>query len=198
MPRPSDGSTDAPGAEATPDVADVDAAALVQVGFVYRPHGVQGELKIDPAPTDDPTRFERFGTVYVGARPQQVVAYPVASVRYQETKRGTTVILGLDGIETRTDAEGITKDDVFVHEEALDLGDDEVFVHDLIGAEVVTEDGETVGTVGNIVEMPAHETIVVTRPGRPEAMVPAVEDFVLEIDPEAGRVVVRPIDGLFD
>lgn len=175
----------------------VDPEALVRVGFVFRPHGVHGELKVDPE-SDDPTRFERFDTVYVGPRPREARPLTVASCRYQETKRGTTVILALDEIPSRTEAEGITKQTVFVHEEALDLDEDEVFIHDLVGLDVVTEEGTEVGMLSNVLNYPAHDMLVVHRPGRPEALIPFVGDIVLDMDLDAERVVIRAIDGLLD
>jgi len=184
--------------EVRPEYADVPASALIQVGFVYRPHGIEGELKINPEHTDDPTRFETLDTVYLGGRPHRVTRHSIRSVRYQETKRGTTVILGVEGIESRGDAETVAKMKVFVVEDDLELGDDEFFVHELVGLEVVTEAGDVLGTVSNFMEMPAHEVFVVQRPDGTEAMIPAVEDFILEVDREAERVAVRPIDGLIE
>lgn len=185
-------------AASAPDDADVAPEALVQVGFVFRPHGIEGELKINPEHTDDPARYEELETVYLGKSPHAVVRHTISSVRYQQTKRGTTVILGLDDIESRTDAEAVMKQKVFVTEEDLELDDDEFFIHELVGLSVVTEEGEELGTVANYMEMPAQDVFVVTRPGGREAMVPAVEDFIIDIDLEDDRVVVRPIDGLFD
>ncbi len=179
-----------------PDYADVSAHNLVQVGFVFRPHGMKGELKIDPEATDDPARFEELPAVYVGARAHRVHRYSVASVRYQQTKRGVTVILGLDGIEDRDAAEAVAKRKVYATEEALGLEDGELFAHQLVGWAVVTEDGTVLGTVANLMEMPAQDTFVVRRANGGEAMIPAVEDFVLALDEEAEQVVVRPIEGL--
>lgn len=177
--------------------ASVDAEALVRVGFVFRPHGVHGELKVDPE-SDDPTRFESFDTVYVGPRRREVQAFSVASLRYQETKRGTTVILRLDAVDSRDAAERIMKQAVFVHEDDLDLDEDEVFIHDLVGLDVVTEDGESVGMLSNVMTYPAHDMLVVHRPGKSEALIPVVEEIVLDMDLDAERVVIRPIEGLLD
>ena len=193
MPSPSD-----PPPDARPEYADIPAEALVQVGFVYRPHGIEGELKINPEQTDDPARFEELPTLYFGGQPHRVRRHDVRSVRYQETKRGTTVILGVEGITTRSDAETVTKLKVFAAEDDLALDDDEFFVHELVGLEVVTEDGTVLGTVSNFQEMPAHEVFVIRRPDGGEAMVPAVEDFILDVDLDEGRVMVRPIEGLID
>lgn len=178
------------------EFADVPPTDLVQVGFVFRPHGMEGELKIDPGATDDPARFEQLPVVFLGAQPHRVTRHAVASVRYQQTKRGTTVILGVEGIEDRDDAEAVSKFKVFVTEEALELGEDELFAHDLVGWEVVTEEGTVLGTVANLMEMPAQDLFVVRTSDDEEKMVPAVEDFILALDEEEERVVVRPIEGL--
>ena len=183
-------------AEDRPDYADVSPTALVQVGFVFRPHGMDGELKIDPSSTDDPARFEELPVVFLGARPHRVTRHTVASVRYQQTKRGVTVILGLEGIEDRDDAEAVAKFKVFATEEALELGEEELFAHQLVGWEVLTEEGTLLGTVANLMEMPAQDMFVIRTPEDEEKMIPAVEDFIIAIDEEEEHVVVRPIDGL--
>ncbi|PSQ64742.1 MAG: 16S rRNA processing protein RimM, partial [Bacteroidetes bacterium QH_2_64_74] len=122
--------------------------------------------------------------------------HAVASVRYQETKRGTTVILGLEGIDDRDDAEAVAKFKVFATEEALELDEGELFAHELVGWAVVTEDDTVLGTVANLMEMPAQDMFVVRTPDGQEEMIPAVEDFILDIDEDEEYVVVRPIDGL--
>lgn len=194
MARPSDSTPDSP----SPTYADVTPEAMVQVGFVFRPHGMEGELKVNPEHTDDPARFEELDTVYLGRSPHAVTRHEIASVRYQETKRGTTVILGLADVASRSDAEAVIKQKVFADEADLELADDEIFIHDLVGLSVVTEAGETLGTVANYMEMPAQDVFVVHRPEADEAMIPAVEDFIVDIDLDGGRLVVRPIEGLLD
>lgn len=194
MPRPSDSTPDSP----SPTYADVAPEAMVQVGFVFRAHGMEGELKVNPEHTDDPARFEELDTVYLGRSPRAVTRHEIASVRYQETKRGTTVILGLADVASRSDAEAVMKQKVFADEADLELADDEIFIHDLVGLSVVTEAGETLGTVANYTEMPAQDVFVVHRPEAGEAMIPAVEDFIVDIDLDGGRLVVRPIEGLLD
>ena len=194
---PPDSSPSNPDAR-RPEYADVSPHSLVQVGFIFRPHGLNGELKIDPGATDDPARFEELPSVYVGARPHRVRRYSIASVRYQQTKRGVTVILGLDGIEDRDAAEAIAKRKVYATDETLGLEDDEIFAHQLVGWTVVTEDGTKLGAVVTLREMPAQDAFVVQREDGREVMIPAVEDFIVALDEEAEQVVVRPIDGLLE
>jgi len=187
-----------PDSASTPDYADVSPTAIIQVGFVFRPHGMDGELKINPEHTDDPARFEALDTVYVGRTPHEVTRHTISSVRYQETKRGTTVILGLADVEDRTDAEELSKLRVFAHEDDLELGEDEVFIHDLVGLAVVTEADEELGTVSNYMEMPAQDVFVVRRPNGEQAMIPAVEEFIVDIDLDGGQLIVRLVEGLIE
>ncbi len=199
MPRPSTDNADNGEPPSYADAyAEIDPAQLVRVGFVFRPHGVHGELKVDPEDTGDPTRYEMWERVFVGREPQAVTRHAITGVRYQETKRGTTVILTLEGIASRDDAEAIAKSTVFVLEDDLDLDEEEVFIHDLIGLEVEAEDGTPVGTVVNLLELPAHDVLVVQQSQGGEALIPVVDDFIAEFSLEARRVVVRPIDGLLD
>lgn len=195
---PSSPASSPDSASPAPEYADVAPGDLIQVGFVYRAHGMDGELKINPEHTDDPTRFEELETVYLGTSPHVVTRHVISTVRYQESKRGTSVILGLESVDSRTAAEEVVKKKVFAREEDLELAEDEIFVHDLVGLVVVSEDGERFGTVANYVEMPAHDVFVIRRSGQEDAMIPAVEDFIVEVDLDGGRLVVRPIDGLLE
>lgn len=185
-------------ADSTPDLADVPPETLVQVGFVFRPHGIDGELKIDPSHTDDPARFETLPFVYLGPHSRRVTKHAIESVRYQQTKRGVTVILGVEGVEDRDDAEVVAKQKVFASEEALELEEGTFLVQDIIGMEVVTEDEAVLGTIANYMEMPAQDMLVVRKPDGGEAMIPAVEDFLIDIDEDTERITVRPIDGLME
>lgn len=179
-----------------PPSADVPANALVRVGYIFRPHGVKGEIKVDPEATDDPERFYDLDRVYVGHDPESVRRHRITSVRLQETKRGITVILRLDGVDGRTAAEAIAKQNLYAHEDDLDLSLDEVFIHDVVGVEVVSEAGNALGTVSGVMQMPGHDVLVVARPDADDALIPAVEAFVVDLDLETRRLTLRPIDGL--
>ena len=181
---------------ATPHTADPDA--LLIVGRTGKPHGVMGELKVIPE-TDDPDRIEALETLYLGSTPDSVQPYGVDSVRYQQTKHGLTVIVHLDGITDRDAASALRGQSVFAHEDDLPpLEDGEYYLHDLIGLSVRLESGDEIGKVADVMELPGHEVLVVARPGQPKAMIPAVPEFIDELDLEAGFLVVRPIEGLLD
>jgi 16S rRNA processing protein RimM len=177
------------------DAEGAPSDALIRVGFVFRPHGVHGELKVNPE-TSDPEQFETFEQVMVGPDPLSVTPYSVASVRYQQTKRGTTVILQLEEVDSRDAAETITKHSVFVDEDDLSITDDELLINDLIGLDVTTVEGDTIGTVANVLEHPAHLTVIVNRGAGREAMIPFVADFIRDVDLDQGHMIVELIEGM--
>lgn len=181
-----------------PDAASPDPDALLLVGRIVREHGVRGELKVAPE-TDDPARFDDLEVVYLGATAARVKPHTVRSVRYQPTKRGRLVVLAIEGVDTREAAYALRQSLVFADVADLPpLEEDEVFVHDLIGLRVRTEAGEEVGVVEDVLDTPAHLTLRIARPGRPDALVPAVPAFVAETDLDAGVLVLTPIEGLLE
>ncbi len=170
-----------------------DAADLMLVGRIGKTHGVRGDVKVTPE-TDDPERFSELETVFVGP---QARSFAVETVRYQHSKRGTTVLLKLAGVDTPEAAAALKGLDVYAQPEDLPpLAEDEFFLHDLVGARVVTTDGADIGTVADVLDLPAQPVCVVRRPGRPDALIPIVPAFIAELNIPDGVLIITPIEGL--
>lgn len=108
------------------------------------------------------------------------------------------LLLLLDEVTSLTDAEALIGARVLVARETLPaLPEGEFYWFEVVGLEAVTEGGEPLGRVAEILTGPGHDVYVVRDGGR-ERLVPAVDEVVLSIDPAAGRMVVRPIEGLWD
>jgi 16S rRNA processing protein RimM len=75
---------------------------------------------------------------------------------------------------------------------------EEFYDHQLRGLAVVTADGAEVGTVDDVVHLPAQDLLAVKRPDGREVLVPFVSAIVPEIDVAARRVVIAPPPGLLD
>jgi 16S rRNA processing protein RimM len=159
---------------------------LVEVGRVVKPHGLRGQVVVDLI-TD---RDERVGP---GARLHSDVGLlTVASSRPQPKRAGHTPrnqwVVAFEGYEGRDSIEGLRG--LVLRAEPID-DPDELWVDDLVGAEVVlSATGETVGTCVSVVANPASDLIELDG----GALVPVV--FVVEHGP--GRVVIDPPEGLFD
>lgn len=164
----------------------------MEIGRLVKSHGIRGEVKL--VPHNPGTEALRPGlrvvleTAGAPRRAEVVAARP----------HGGGVLLRLAGVETMTEAERLVGARVRVDEADLPvLPEGEFYWFQLVGLEVVTEEGRRLGRVAEIFETPAHDVYVV-RDGDRERLVPAVDDVVRRVDLETGRLVVRPVEGLLD
>jgi 16S rRNA processing protein RimM len=151
--------------------------ALLEVGRIVKPHGLRGEVVVDLI-TDRTERLDP-GAVLATDRGDLVV-------EAARPHHGRWIVV-FEGCTTREQADDLRG--VALRAGALD-DPDELWVHDLVGAEVVTTGGDTVGRCVAVVANPAADLIELDG----GALVPVV--FVVDAVP--GRVVVDPPDGLFE
>lgn len=167
---------------------------LVLMGFIGRPHGVRGDVKVVPE-TDDPARFEDFDQVFLEIGGEKR-SFDVQSVRLQASARGLIPVLTLKGVDDRSEADALRGAAVFVAEDDLPLGDDEFFLHDLIGLKAVDEEQTVLGEIADVLSLPAGPVLAIRRQEGADVLVPAVGEFIVELTDEV--VVIRVIEGLFD
>ena len=113
-------------------------------------------------------------------------------------------MIKLEGVDDRTRAETLRGQLIQVpSEEAIPLAAGEYYEHQIIGLEVWTADGQTLGQVIEILYSPAHEVYVVQgadaqspKGGLREILIPAIASVVLAVDLEAGRLLVELPEGL--
>lgn len=145
--------------------------------------------------TDRPERFAVLERCIVWD-PDRDLRQPrrVVGVRRQ----GEAVVLALEGCGSPAEAQALVGRLIAVPEaEALPPGPGRFYPWQLAGARVTTEDGREVGRVVRIEASPAQDLWVVEGDGR-EHLVPAVPEIVVDVDVGAGRVVIRPPEGLLD
>jgi len=168
------------------------------VGRIVRTHGLKGECKVVPE-SDDPNRLLNLKRIWLGDTSQTAEFHEITNTRLQTSKRGTAVLMQFAGIDTVNDAERLGKSLVFAHLGDLpSLQPGEFFLHDLIGIEVITEAGETVGTLKDVWEMQNYPLYLVERPGKKEVFIPAVPAFIVSTNVLQKRLVIREMEGLLD
>jgi len=162
------------------------------VGRIVGVHGVRGEVKAQIL-TQDPHRFRLLKRVFIGLEGQEPTPWKLEGYRLHKGQ----VLLKLGGCEDRNTAETFRWRLVQVPlEEALPLDEDEVYEYQILGLTVWTQDGEPLGTIKEIIETGANDVLVLSSPDRGEILVPAIDEVILEVDLDAGRVVVALPDGL--
>jgi len=106
------------------------------------------------------------------------------------------MILKFEEIPDRTAAERLHSRYLFVSESAIpDAPEGAWWPHQLVGCEVLTESGRSLGTIREVVGGVANDLWVAGTPEE-EVLVPALKDVVIEVDIDARRVLVRDVPGL--
>ncbi len=156
----------------------------IEIGRISRVHGIRGEVVIA---THDPESdlLDRLPSLWIGGVARDVV-------RARSTPRGWLVQLA--GVATRNDAEALRGQAVEVDRAALELDEDDILLDDLIGCRVQRVDGTPWGTIA-AVESGMQDRLVI-HDGDIERQLPLVDEFVTDIDLEAGVVTVDPPEGL--
>ncbi|WP_305043166.1 ribosome maturation factor RimM [Geoalkalibacter sp.] len=167
---------------------------LFQAGVVVGTHGLRGDLKVRPL-TPGSTVLLETPTVHMGREGQEELT--VYRVERAVAHKGQVLLRleGRDSIETAAPLKGAM---VYMPLAALpDLDDDESYWYELQGAEVVDRRLGSLGTLDDLFVTPAHDVYVVR--GRfGEVLIPAVDEFILEFDEAARRLLVDLPLGLVD
>jgi 16S rRNA processing protein RimM len=165
---------------------------LVTVGLIAKVHGIGGEVVIHPL-TDDPGRFRTGATVLLEvpgapASPRRILGSRMHQQRY---------LLLLEGVADRTAAEALRGGRLCVREADLPaLPPGQIWLHDVPGMAVESEQGEALGTVHQVLETGEERRLLVVHGPRGEFLVPFIEQFVLAIDRDARRITIRLLEGL--
>ena len=167
---------------------------LVVIGEIARPHGLHGEMRVTPL-TDHPERFAEVTDCVLWDRARDArEPGRITGARRQ----GNAVLLSLAGCSTVEAATALVGRLVALPEaEALPLRPGQFYPWQIEGCRVLTDDGREVGRVARIEQSGAQDLWVVSDGAR-EHLIPAVAEIVLEVDIAAGRVVIRPPDGLLE
>jgi 16S rRNA processing protein RimM len=161
------------------------------VGRIVKPHGIRGELVVEIL-TDAPEHIAELGEVYVG--PNRRV-YPVEHVRFHKGR----MLLRLQGCDDRNTAEMLRDASVqILLEMAQPLEEDEFYTFQLLGLEVETDEGEVLGELVEILDTQGANDVYVVHGLFGEVLLPAIADVIVDVDLEAGRMVVHLLPGLLD
>ena len=156
---------------------------LFEVGVITAPRGLKGEVKVYPL-TDDPQRFREMKRLLLEDGSE-------LSVREVRFFKGLPLIV-FEGITSPEEAEKLRGKKLFVRrEDAVPLKDGEFFIADLIGNAVVTEEGEPVGSLKDVLKTGANDVFVIACADGSEKLIPVVDDFVREINAKEERITVR-------
>ncbi|HET9158577.1 MAG TPA: ribosome maturation factor RimM [Myxococcaceae bacterium] len=160
----------------------------LEVGYVARVHGLQGELAVRTFDRDSEA-LSSVRRIVVRLRSGEERDMAVESAR----RASDATLVSLAGVTSRSAAEAFKGATVLVHREDLPPpAEGEWFQGDLVGLEVRTPDGTPLGRVTEVWNTGPVPNLVIEGTGPEPLVVPFVDEFVPEVDVKAGVLVVRP------
>lgn len=159
----------------------------IQIGKIVNAVGLKGEVKVYNY-SRSKERYEELESIYV-----ENTEYKIEHVRYNKE----IVILKLSGINDRNAAEAAKGKDLYIDGSDLPvLSEGEYYVRDMIGLSVVDDAGNVLGRLSDVIQNSAQDLYEVEMKDGKKILIPAVEEFILNIDMEKRQIDVKPIEGL--
>lgn len=161
------------------------------IGDIVNTQGIKGEMRVVPC-VDDETRFELLDKVYIDKK-GVITEYEVQNVRYHKQ----FVLLKLKGIDDMTSAERLKGSIVKITEDmAIPCEEDEYYIRDLYDMDVVTDEGEQLGKITDILFTGANDVYVIKPKSGKDILIPAIKQVVLNVDIENNKMTIHLLEGL--
>ena len=156
---------------------------FLEAGQIVSTHGIAGEVKILPW-CDGPEFLKEFDTFYIDG-----TAYPVEQARIHKNM----LLCKLSGVDDMNAAQVMKNKVVCIDRDDARIPEGRVFISDLIGLPVYA-DGQEIGVLKDVYTGPANDVYIVK--GEKDYMIPAVSEFLEDVNVDEGYIRVRLIEGM--
>ncbi|MCU0476001.1 MAG: ribosome maturation factor RimM [Anaerolineae bacterium] len=166
----------------------------LQLGDILRPHGVHGEVRVRVL-TAYPERLPKLKRVYLGTSPTdpRPAPYTIAKVRF-DRQYALVTFAEITDRDTADRLRGLCL--MVALQDAVPLEDGEVYLFQMIGMRVVSEDGQDLGEIIDIAETGGNDNYIVKSPTVGEYAIPDIPQVIVRIDVPNRQLVIRPLEGL--
>ncbi len=160
---------------------------LLEAGKIINTHALKGEVRIFPY-CDSAEFLCEVKKLYIDGE-----AYKVNAARVHKGQ----ALIKFKGVNTIEDAEALLGKLVWFDKKDVKLDEGQFFIEDIIGLQVEDIDsGEIYGKVTDVFTTGANDVFEVT--GDRVLLVPKIDSVVLEINLKEKRILIRPLEGLFE
>ncbi len=156
----------------------------LEAGKITNTHGVRGEVRITPW-ADSAAFLRGFRTFYIDGQPVRVLRSRVHK---------NQLIAQLEGYDDVNAAMTLKNKVIHIDRADAKLPEGRYFLQDLLGMRVVSDAGETLGELADVLDLPQGSVYVVR--GTREILIPDVPEFLLNIDAERGEITVHLLEGM--
>lgn len=164
---------------------------LMEIGQIVNTYGIKGFLKVVPY-TDDITRFEKLNSIYIQTK-KSLETVAIEEVKYSKN----LVLLKIKGIDDINSAEIYKNCYIKIdRSDAVELPEDSYFIIDLIGVEVITDNGDELGNIIDVFSTGANDVYVVKNELGKQVLLPAIGDVIKNVDIKNKKMIVHLLEGL--
>lgn len=162
---------------------------FLAVGKLHRPHGLHGEILMGIR-TDFPERLQPEVTVFIGDEKQPI------TIRTSRT-HSKGLLLTFNGYESREQVAELRNQTVFVRTaDRPPLPNGEYYYHQLIGLQVISDEGDELGVLTEILETGANDVYLVRAEGGKDLLLPAIDEVIKDVDLQGRKMTVHLMAGL--
>ncbi|MBC8044754.1 MAG: 16S rRNA processing protein RimM [Rhizobacter sp.] len=160
---------------------------LYVIGQIVKSQGLKGEVKVK-VETDFPETFKTRTKLYLGKDESSVKSIVIITARVHE---GFAYLL-LEGVSDRTASDKLKNYFLFTDDQSLvPMTGDKAYIHDLIGLAVFDASGAGLGTLTDVLQLPAGDVYEITTHGNArKVLIPAIDEFIAETNLTAKKIVV--------
>lgn len=162
------------------------------IGKIISTHGIKGEVKVYPL-TDNLDRFDYLKTAYIGDKKIKV---ELERVKYHKN------LAILKFREFNDINEIISFKDSFIYVDEVGkvvLPEDHFFIYDLLDSQVFDTKANLIGTIIDVLQGPSNDVYVIKGiDNHKEYLIPAVKQFIIDVNTLDKKVVIDPIEGMIE
>lgn len=167
------------------------------LGKITAPHGLRGTLKVFLI-SDFPERLLDLEEVFLLEEPDAITAKGPYQVEHVQLAHGKNYLVFLEEIQSREEAEAVSKLYLAIADsEPFALPEDTYYAQDLIGFKVLSEAGDALGEISQIIQN-EQDLLVFKTPDQREHWIPFVRALVPEVRVESREIVIVLLEGLLD
>lgn len=165
---------------------------FLEVGEIVGTHGVRGEMRVNPW-CDSPAFLKKFKKLYLDEN--GVKGLDIKSAR----EHGNVALIVVDGVDTVEKAQAMRGKVLYIRRDDARLQKGNYFIAELIDCTVYDADDESIvyGVISDVSETGANDVWYITKDDK-EYLIPAIRDVVISVDVEEGKILIRPMKGIFD
>ncbi|MDR7856357.1 ribosome maturation factor RimM [Tissierella sp.] len=162
------------------------------VGKIINTHGIKGEVKVFPL-TNNINRFDFLKIAYIG---EEKIRVQIEKVKYHKN----FVILKFNGFNDINEILSFKDNYIFVDEEGLvKLPENHFFIYDLVGSQVIDIESNIVGTIKDVIQGASNDVYVIKNiEGNKEYLIPAVKQFIIDVNIVDKKIIINPIEGMIE